>query len=309
MYSLFISPEITFSLFLHLLLFVLLSIALYHTLILLHSYKREATSALQYSLEKRAYLIATIIQLSLFAYIFLLFFFIHTLEGLASLLPGAMCAAGVVEANIYGLPLILLHFCIIILSLLWISLHQEDLRNKKSPYFKRKFQLFLALYMLIATALITELLFFTQLDFSTPVLCCSTLYRQSSTLPFSLTPLQVALLFYSIYFLLIFSLYKRKRVPTLLLILLFLPLSYYATTYFFSPYIYELPTHRCPFCLLHKEYYFIGYFLYGTYILALYYTLKSCFVKKDKNTSYKSIFFLTLFVFILSFNFIKFIVI
>ena len=30
-----------------------------------------------------------------------------------------------------------------------------------------------------------------------------------------------------------------------------------------SPYVYELPTHRCPFCLLHAEYGWIGYPLYA----------------------------------------------
>ena len=31
---------------------------------------------------------------------------------------------------------------------------------------------------------------------------------------------------------------------------------------FISPYIYELPAHHCPFCLLQREYGFIGYPLY-----------------------------------------------
>jgi hypothetical protein len=33
---------------------------------------------------------------------------------------------------------------------------------------------------------------------------------------------------------------------------------------FISPYIYELPTHRCPFCILQKEYGYIGYLIYAT---------------------------------------------
>jgi hypothetical protein len=33
---------------------------------------------------------------------------------------------------------------------------------------------------------------------------------------------------------------------------------------FISPYFYELPTHRCPFCILQKEYHYIGYSLYIT---------------------------------------------
>jgi hypothetical protein len=33
---------------------------------------------------------------------------------------------------------------------------------------------------------------------------------------------------------------------------------------FISLYIYELPTHFCPFCILKKEYHFIGYVFYAT---------------------------------------------
>ena len=33
---------------------------------------------------------------------------------------------------------------------------------------------------------------------------------------------------------------------------------------FFCLYIYELPTHHCPFCLLQREYGFVGYPLYAT---------------------------------------------
>ncbi len=32
---------------------------------------------------------------------------------------------------------------------------------------------------------------------------------------------------------------------------------------FISVYIYELPTHHCPFCVLQREYGYIGYPLYG----------------------------------------------
>jgi hypothetical protein len=31
---------------------------------------------------------------------------------------------------------------------------------------------------------------------------------------------------------------------------------------FIAPYVYELPTHHCPFCLLQSEYGYVGYPLY-----------------------------------------------
>ena len=39
-------------------------------------------------------------------------------------------------------------------------------------------------------------------------------------------------------------------------------LSLHALIAFISLYVYELPTHHCPFCLLHREYYGIGYPFY-----------------------------------------------
>jgi hypothetical protein len=39
-------------------------------------------------------------------------------------------------------------------------------------------------------------------------------------------------------------------------------LSWIALFSFISLYIYELPTHHCPFCILHGEYRYIGYLFY-----------------------------------------------
>jgi len=36
---------------------------------------------------------------------------------------------------------------------------------------------------------------------------------------------------------------------------------------FISLYIYEMPSHHCPFCILQKEYHYIGYPLYATLLL------------------------------------------
>jgi F0F1-type ATP synthase membrane subunit c/vacuolar-type H+-ATPase subunit K len=37
---------------------------------------------------------------------------------------------------------------------------------------------------------------------------------------------------------------------------------------FIGPYVYELPTHHCPFCLLQKEYRYVGYPLYAALLTA-----------------------------------------
>jgi hypothetical protein len=37
---------------------------------------------------------------------------------------------------------------------------------------------------------------------------------------------------------------------------------------FISVYYYELPTHHCPFCILHSEYGYVGYLLYPALFLS-----------------------------------------
>jgi hypothetical protein len=44
-------------------------------------------------------------------------------------------------------------------------------------------------------------------------------------------------------------------------------ISLVALISFVSVYCYELPTHHCPFCILHQEYGYIGYFLYAAMLL------------------------------------------
>ena len=43
---------------------------------------------------------------------------------------------------------------------------------------------------------------------------------------------------------------------------------------FISLYVYELPTHHCPFCLIQKEYHYVGYPLYAALFSARHYRLR-----------------------------------
>ena len=41
------------------------------------------------------------------------------------------------------------------------------------------------------------------------------------------------------------------------------PVAVAALISFISVYFYELPTHHCPFCILQKEYHYVGYLIYA----------------------------------------------
>ena len=88
-------------------------------------------------------------------------------------------------------------------------------------------------------------------------------------------------------------------------------LIFIAIFFIFSTYVYELPTHQCPFCMLQKEYHFIGYFIWSTLFLGTFFGVASyilkVFINEDLNYTYKySLIFNTIFVFICSFYVIRY---
>ena len=307
-----LSYEVGINLFVEILLLLLLSIAFINTLYILKRYKRDSATELQYSLEKKSYLILSIIQISLIIKIILLPFFTYTLDKLSNIIPGAMCGAGVVSANTYGEPLIVLKIFLIITTMLWLTLNREDLHTKESRYFKHKMWFFIIIYIFILLEMLLELLFYTNLSTVNPVSCCSTLYtstQDSNPLPFNISILQLISSFYLIYLALVLSAYYKKRFLFLSLCILFTYISYLSLVYFFSTYIYQLPTHKCPYCLLQSDYYYIGYFIYSSYILALFTSMSAVIYTFTPKSFNISILFYSLFLFFVSINYILYLII
>lgn len=272
--------EVSILLFTQILLLILLSVAMFHTYIILDKYKKGESTQEQYELEKRSYLIIVIISSVLIVKVLLLPFFVYTINELSTIIPGAMCGAGVIDSNEYGSPLLVLKIVIIILASLWISLNKEDQRAKNSPYFKKKLYFFILIYLLIIIELYFEISFLTLLTTDSPVLCCSAIYSDDKNpIPFNLSSLELVGVFYTLFLGIIFSVYKRSRIGLFIFSIAFTYIAYYTIIYFFGIYIYELPSHICPFCLLQAEYNYIGYFIYGSLFIALYYALSVSFYK------------------------------
>ena len=145
-------------------------------------------------------------------------------------------------------------------------------------------------------------------------MCCSTIFGVNNVgakIPFDLSISMLLIIFYLLYVLIIFINIQKQAFLNLIINFLFLYIGYYAVTYFFSTYVYELPTHQCPFCMLQKEYHFIGYFIWSTLFLGTFFGVASyilkVFINEDLNYTYKySLIFNTIFVFICSFYVIRF---
>ncbi len=221
----------------------------------------------QYYLEKVAYLASTLALFLFWVKTILYIYLVYTLDELSIYIAGAMCAAGVVSANSYGLWLLGIKAISLFLLLLWMVLNSYDLEQKNYPIFKKKIVLliFISLFILLEGWL--NYSYIVNIDTSLPVSCCSTLFGNlegENPLPFNLNTISLIILFFLLFIAFELSLLIDSKLTTLVVTPLFLVLSYYSVVYFFGTYIYEVPTHNCPFCMMQKEYNYVGYILWGT---------------------------------------------
>ncbi len=242
------------------------SVAFYFSVRILLYYDASATTPLQYRLEKQSYLVSTIIKFIFALKIPLFIFFIFTLDKISTMLPGAMCAAGVVNATVYGTPLLMLKILNLYLFAYWIVLNNEDMKFEDRRYLHLKFLVFVIAYLLLLVEILLQLALFFSIDISSVVDCCGAVFSTTNGTYMAellgAKPLYILSLFYGVFTFIIIAYFIKNRYLFSLLNLLYLIIALVSLIAFFGTYIYELPTHHCPFCLLQKDYHYIGYFLY-----------------------------------------------
>ncbi len=247
-------------------LFLLLLVAFFVSLRILKKWDFDSFNPIQFKLEKQSYLVNTIILFVFSLKFLLIVYFIFTIDSLSVLVPGAMCGAGVITANAYGTPLLTLKLTVLALLTLWLYLNFYDMNTKNYQYFKEKSWLFIAVFLLMVGELFLDFSYLANIDTHIAVSCCSTLFGQlegANPLPFGLTISLLLLLFFLLYALTILTLNLNYKKLYIFSNLLFLYIAYYAVVYFFGTYIYQLPTHKCPFCMLQSDYFYVGYLVWG----------------------------------------------
>ena len=266
-----ISPEVLTIYILDILFTLFASVAFVISLKIVKAYDANATTALQYELEKKSYLASTIIKYLFFIKVPFFLFFIFTLDSISFVLPGAMCGAGVVNASSEATPLLFLKLLNIYLFAYWIVLDKEDMSIESQPYMKQKFFLYLLFYLLLILEMVLEFSMFLNLDVKSVVDCCGAIFSYSDgsymALVLSLPHSLIVSSFYGVYLLLFLSYFLNNRYLFAFFSLIFIPLSLVSLISFFGTYIYELPTHHCPFCFLQHDYNYIGYLLYSLLFL------------------------------------------
>ena len=232
----------------------------------------------QLALERRTYLISTILCYVCFFQIASFFLYIYTADSLHHIFVGAMCAAGVLNVDPYGYPTFLLKMVNFILAGLWLIINDVDNRAYNYPLIRIKYGLLVIMAPLILTESVLQLFFFLQMKADVITSCCGSLFGADlRSVGSDIAALPVGIAMTSFYFSMVLTfttgliyLVKGKwgRLFSASSVLFFL-VSCVALVSFLSLYFYELPTHHCPFCILQREYSYVGYLLYAALFLGV----------------------------------------
>lgn len=231
----------------------------------------------QLLLERKTYLISTVFNYVLGFELLSLILFIYTAEHIHVLFVGAMCAAGSLSVNDYGYPALVTKILAFMMCGVWMIVNHTDNQAHDYPLIRAKYKLLIFLTILIGLDTILQINYFMGLRADVITSCCGIIFSgESQGLAGSLAALPPAAT--RIVFFAAFILTMRVGIGVIvsgrgaalygLLAAVTTVVSLVAVISFISLYYYEQPTHHCPFCLLQKDYHYIGYPLYLFLLMA-----------------------------------------
>jgi hypothetical protein len=242
----------------------------------------HSSSAYQLALERRTYLISTLVNYALAFQIVAFVIFIYTMDDIHRLFVGAMCATGSLNANPVGWYALFSKITVFFLSGFWIALNYIDQRAETYPLVRFKYLLLFGIVPCIAVDFMLQLAYFLGLEPDIITSCCGSLFGSGSESTAStiaalpVFPTMASFYSFTLVFLAIMglNLFFKSGLLRYLLALFsagFFTLSIISMVSFVAVYIYELPTHHCPFDILQREYNFVGYPLYLTLFAGVYF--------------------------------------
>jgi hypothetical protein len=238
---------------------------------ILRTWDLHSGSERQLRLERRTYLISTVMAYACALQLFSLFLFIFTADRLHPFFTGAMCAVGSLNVNEYGNPVIILKVINFLLAGLWLIVNYTDNRGFDYPLIKKKYILLLAMTPLILVEAVMQGKYFMGMEPEIITSCCGTVFSSggkgiaSELAGLPSRPLEIA---FGLSLAGTFAgglwFYRTGKGGYLFSVTSFVAflISLGSVIAFISTYIYELPTHHCPFCILQGEYHYVGYPIY-----------------------------------------------
>lgn len=244
---------------------------------LLRHWNAAAGSEMQIALERRTYLVSTLVALSLGLSLPMLALFVHNADAMAPFFSGAMCAVGSLKVNVWGMPALLTLLASFFIAAAWLLMNHLDSLGWDTPLIRPKYRLLLLLAPLSVAQAVFLWLYYLDLNPEVITSCCGSLFGPEAAgvaAEVAALPLAVALpLFWGVYLVtlsvgVVFLWRQRLGIFFSLLVMLNFAVTLMAVVAFIAPYIYEQPQHHCPFCLLQAEHGYAGWLLYLPLFLA-----------------------------------------
>lgn len=225
----------------------------------------------QLELERRTYLISTLLTWVFASELVSLLLFVYNAESMSGQFVGAMCATGVLNVNGWGWPTLLLKISVFFSGAAWLSLNYLDNQGRDYPLVKLKYGLLLLILPLVGAEFFTQLQHFLNMDPDVITSCCGSLFStdaegvaaevsglEPGTSMLALTISGAATLISGVWYAL-----RRSGGPVYALLssVAFI-VALVASVSFIALYIYEHPHHHCPFCILKSGHGYAGYLLY-----------------------------------------------
>lgn len=239
----------------------------------------SSSSEEQLLLERKTWLISSLLNYALGFQVFSAVLFIFTAEDIHRLFVGAMCATGALNANLVGWLVLLIKGILLFIAAIWVVLNRLDQRTEDCPLVRPKYLALVLITPLVALDLYLQWRYFSGLQPEVITSCCGSLFSadgESVASDLAGMPVnQAMLLFFSIvggYLAILFSciIFKAAILRHLLFmasVLMFF-VSIGAVISFISLYIYQMPSHHCPFDMLQANYGYVGYPMYAGLFVA-----------------------------------------
>lgn len=249
----------------------MLGYSAYEGIRIIRSWDIRSGSDRQLELERRTYLVSTIMSYAMGFQLLSLFLFVYTVDALSPLFIGAMCAAGSLKVNGFGYPTLILKIVSCLLSGLWFIVNYTDNQAHDYPLIQTKCWLLLFIAPLLIAETVVQAVYLLSLKPNIITSCCGIMFSTDAKTVMSdllaLPQSMAQVIYFSSAAITIASglrvlLRAKGAIFFSIASLIHFLVSVTALVSFISIYYYELPTHHCPFCILHQEYGYVGYLLY-----------------------------------------------
>jgi hypothetical protein len=147
---------------------------------LVRSWDIGSGSELQLRLERRTYLMSTLLTFVFATQLVALLLFVFNADKMAVMFVGAMCAVGTLNANAWGFPALISQIAVFFLAAVWLVLNHIDSRAYDYPLVRVKYRLFMGILPFVLLAFVLQLAYFLNLKADIITSCCGSLFSSDA---------------------------------------------------------------------------------------------------------------------------------